>query len=148
MELIKAILMREEGYRAKAYYCSEGYPTIGIGQKLGGKGVRLECYTFRVSKKTAMAMLESNVETTMRQLSKYPFYQKSNRARRAILVSMAYQMGVASLLHFSNMIRALEHGEYAQAEVEALDSRWYKQTPKRAKRHAEVLRTGSAEGVY
>ncbi len=31
------VLQFEEGFRAKAYHCSEGYPTIGIGTKLGPK---------------------------------------------------------------------------------------------------------------
>lgn len=36
------LIQIEEGYREKAYYCSEGYPTIGTGHKIGPKGAPLE----------------------------------------------------------------------------------------------------------
>ena len=31
------LLEKEEGFRAKPYLCSEGYPTVGYGQRIGAK---------------------------------------------------------------------------------------------------------------
>ncbi len=46
------------------------------------------------------------------------------------------------------MIAALSAGNYNRAANEALDSRWHKQTPVRAERHARVLRGESLDCVY
>ena len=36
-ELAFKIIFFEEGFRAKPYYCSENFPTIGIGRRIGDK---------------------------------------------------------------------------------------------------------------
>ncbi len=45
------------------------------------------------------------------------------------------------------MWTALENGQYDLAATEMLDSRWARQTPARAERHAEVMRSSTFE-VY
>ena len=65
--------------------------------------------------------------------------------RLAVLESMCYQLGIAGFRKFKNMISAIDIGDWGEAAKQALDSRWAKQTPKRAERHAEVLRTGTLE---
>lgn len=143
---IAQLLAFEEGFRAEPYYCSEGYPTIGIGQKIGRKGDPLECYTFTVSLEVAEAMLESELEGVNNYLDKkireMPF-ARWDQPRDVILQSMAYQLGTTGLDKFKNMWKAIDLGDWGTAAKEALDSRWAKQqTPDRASRHAEVLRTG------
>lgn len=143
---ITQLLAFEEGFRAEPYYCSEGYPTIGIGQKIGRKGDPLEYYTFTVDMKTAEALLESNLKPIHDYLTDaldmfYPAHSWDD-PRDVILQSMAYQLGTSGLSKFKNMWKAIEQGDWDTASKEALDSRWAKQTPERAKRHAEVLRTG------
>ncbi len=146
--MIGKLLLNEEGFRTDAYYCSEGYPTIGIGKRIGSKGASLDNYRFTCPLVVAIDWLEEETDALTKQLSKYSWFTKQNKDRQTILISMAYQMGMSGLLCFQNMIRALEAGEFEQAEVEALDSRWYRQTPKRAKRHAEVLKTGDLDYTY
>ena len=46
------------------------------------------------------------------------------------------------------MIAALERGDYNEASLQALDSRWAKQTVARAERHAAVLATGNLMQIY
>lgn len=142
------LLHFEEGYRSKAYYCSEGYPTIGIGTKIGPKGAPLEHYTFAVNKEIAEAMLYKEMDLVWTKVKSMSFYKKLNDDRKAIIDSMCYQLGVNGLLKFKRMITALEQEDYKAAALEALDSRWYAQTPKRAIRHATVLEHGSLMQVY
>ena len=61
---------------------------------------------------------------------------------------MAYQIGVNGLLKFKKMISAIEFGDWEEAERQALDSKWAKQTPARAHRHAKVIRTGDVGLTY
>lgn len=140
---VEDLLIFEEGYRSTAYRCSEGYPTIGIGTKIGPKDAPLKYYTFTVSKTVARAFLREEINRLVDVLRDYAWFKSCNEARKAVLISMAYQMGTAGLLGFKNTLAMIERGEYDKAAENMLKSKWAQQTPARAKRHAEVMRTGS-----
>lgn len=142
------LLMVEEGFSEGPYYCSEGFPTIGIGQRIGPKGADLSLYEFNVSKTVAHAWLKEKVMHIENDLQKYDWFDKLTGNRRAVIVSMSYQLGITGLLKFKNMIKAINIGDFDLAALEALDSRWATQTPGRAMRHAKVLASGFVEGVY
>lgn len=153
------VLKLEEGYREKVYRCSEGYPTIGIGTKIGPKGAPLSNYTFKVSQRVAKAMLDDEVVDIVGRLNNLPWhhspdesrqmwYHSLDESRQIIIQSMCYQMGVDGVLKFRKMIDALSRGHWDEAATQALDSLWARQTPKRAYRHAEVLRNGDLNAVY
>jgi lysozyme len=59
---------------------------------------------------------------------------------RHIVVEMCYQMGSYGVSKFHGMLSALQESDYVTASKEMLDSRWAKQTPKRAMRMAERMR--------
>lgn len=140
---VEDLLMYEEGYRPTAYYCSEGYPTIGIGTVLGPKDTPLKYYTLTVTKTVAKAFLREEINRLIDILRQYPWFSSCNEARKAVLISMAYQMGDKGLLAFKNTLALIGAGDYDKAADNMLLSKWAKQTPNRAKRHAEVMRTGS-----
>lgn len=56
---------------------------------------------------------------------------------------MAYQMGVAGLAGFKNTLAMIADGDFGGAASGMLNSKWAKQTPNRARRHADVMRTGT-----
>ena len=136
------IIAQEEGLRLKPYYCSEGYPTIGYGKKLGDKGVPLEYYDFEITEPMARLWLEEEVNKVVEQLEKNDVYNSVDEYTKAILVSMAYQIGIKGLMKFKRMWSNLAEGNFLMAGCEALDSRWAKQTPHRATRHANVISKG------
>lgn len=142
------LLQFEEGYRETAYHCSEGYPTIGIGTKIGPKGADLSNYTFKVSETLARCMLNEEVQGIRDSLVKFSWYRNLDEDRQIIIKSMCYQMGVSGVLKFKKMIAALEKQDYSEASRQALDSRWAKQTPARAERHAAVIGWGDLYEVY
>ena len=142
------LLEFEEGYRADPYHCTEGYPTIGIGTKIGPKNASLSNYIFKVSQKSAKALLDDELNKIVPELLKHRWYIELNEDRQIIIKSMAYQLGLAGLFKFKNMIAALKQKDYSEAAREALDSRWYRQTPKRAIRHATVIEHGNLMEVY
>lgn len=146
--LAKAVIMFEEGFRSRPYKDSEGYPTIGYGTKIGTKDANIDNYVFMVEKKAAAALLEQEVDKVIGSLSMLPFFPLLSEERQAVIVSMAYQMGVEGVKGFRKMIEALEDENYTVAASEALDSKWAHQTPLRAERHAEVLRTGEFSDDY
>lgn len=141
------VLEIEEGFREKAYLCSEGYATIGIGTKIHtDEGVDPSKFCFTVTREIAGLMLSEDVERVYTKLDSQ--MRGLSEDCKTVLVSMAYQMGVTGLLGFKNMWRALDTGNFAEAERQALDSKWAKQTPARAMRHASVLGGRSLDRVY
>lgn len=145
---IEKLLEREEGFRETVYHCSEGYPTIGIGTVIGARYAPLEHFTLKVSKEIAYALLREELEHINKALNKNPVYCCLNPDRKVILQSMAYQLGVNGLMNFKKMWKALSVEDYVQASREAMDSKWAKQTPARAQRHAKVLRSGKLKSAY
>lgn len=146
--MIFELLKFEEFYRERPYHCSEGYPTVGIGTKIGPKNADLTLYQFKVSESVAKMMLDDELMSIRKELVKHRWYTDLDSHRQDIIKSMCYQMGVAGVFKFKKMIKALEVKDWEEAARQALDSLWAKQTPDSAKRHADVLLTGDLDGVY
>lgn len=146
MPNITSLLQYEEGFREKPYLCSEGYPTVGTGIRIGPNGADLKNYEFTVPKEVDAVWLQSILNSTMKgMLSNERIARAMNvldEARTSVLVSMAYQMGVAGLAQFKNTLALIESKRFEDAAVAMLQSKWAKQTPNRAKRHAEQMRSG------
>jgi lysozyme len=143
------VLRFEEGFRADPYLCSEGYVTVGVGTKLHTyKGLDPSSFCISVSETQADEWVKRELSTQSFSLSKQPSYSLLSDDRKAIIQSMAYQMGITGLFNFKKMWAALDAGNYGDAADEMLDSRWAAQTPERAVRHARVIRWGSLYDAY
>lgn len=147
MSRIIDILNFEEGFREKPYIDTEGYPTVGTGFLIGPKGAALSNYTFTLPKEVSDVWLQSLVSSCVRAMSANaiisPALRKVEGARHDILVSMGYQLGVNGLAGFKNTLSMIAAGNFSGAASGMLNSLWARQTPNRARRHAEVMRTGS-----
>lgn len=144
---IISLIKYEEGWRPKPYLCSEGYPTGGFGFKLGPKNAPLSYYTFTLPLSAGEAWLTSLLESTESEMLKNSSIAQALKAcepfpaRKAVLISMAYQMGIDGLAGFKNTLKNIGAGRWNDAATGMLDSKWAKQTPNRARRHAEQMRT-------
>ena len=149
---VVTLLEFEEGYEAKPYLCSLGYPTVGIGCKIGPKGADLSLYQFCLPHDAAKQWAKHLVNQKMQAMAKCPEIAAAlaacNDARRAILISMAYQMGVNGLNDFKNTLKAIADQDWSLACREMLDSLWAKQTPSRAARHSQQMLTGEWPAQY
>ena len=135
----------EEGYREFVYDDANGrrikpgsvvvgHPTCGIGLALDVEGLDHE---------EARWLLARRVEKRKAALDKaLPWWRGLSEARQIVLISMAYQMGMAGLLKFKNTLAAMQRGDYAGAADGMLASLWARQTPERAKRLAKMMRDG------
>lgn len=135
------LLEREEGFRAVPYFCSAGKRTFAIGYNIDARGNPV--WWDGVSPCThqqAITQLQADVHSIADSLDKY--LSGLNNARQAVLISMAYQMGVPGLLKFKRTLKTIAAGRYAEAAGYMLASLWAKQTPSRAMRHAKQMETG------
>jgi len=147
MSQIIPILNFEEGYVESPYVDSLGFPTVAGGIRIGPKGASLSNYTFRVPRKVGDTWKQVIVDEKVLDMNSrpaiYAALKQCNPARADILYSMAYQMGVDGLAAFNNTLVMISNGNFTGAAEGMLSSLWAKQTPGRARRHAEVMRTGS-----
>lgn len=147
MSQIIPILNFEEGFRSRPYADSEGYPTIGTGFLIGPKGAPLSNYTFSLSKNVSDVWLQEQVDTKTAEMKAspaiYAALKNCNPARSDVLISMAYQLGTQGLAGFKNTLQMIAVGNFTGAAAGMMSSLWARQTPKRALRHADVMRTGS-----
>lgn len=133
-------LRREEGFRSYAYKDHLGFWTIGFGRLIDhrkGGGITWEEGDYLLSN-----------DITSREVAlahAIPWYNDLDPVRQAVLLSMAYQMGIDGLLGFKNTLARVSSGDYAGAAEGMLHSRWALQTPARADRLSHAMRTGEAQ---
>ena len=137
MKLIESVLLREEGFRRSAYTDSLGYLTIGVGKLIDAKkggGITMEeaFYLLRNEIKAKEAVL----------IDALPWYSALDEVRRTILLAMAFQLGTTGLFGFHTTLRAVANRQFDAAAESMLRSRWATQTPARALRMAEAMKTG------
>lgn len=134
---LKTQLLREEGAESCAYQDSLGYWTIGVGRLIDsrkGGGLSNDEIDF---------LLENDIKTKTREvLLALPWVPRLSEPRQAVLIGMAFQMGIGGLLKFKRTIGSIEDGQYTEAAAEMLDSAWARQTPARAHRMALQMETG------
>jgi len=123
-------LKKDEGFNGMPYEDSLGIPTIGYGTKLP------------LSKEEAEILLKHRLDKKILEISeKEPFFLDLPKTAQEVIANMAYQLGVGGVLKFKKMWAALKNRDYQKAANEMLDSKWAKQTPNRAKRLAEIMRS-------
>ena len=59
---------------------------------------------------------------------------------QGVIVEMTYQIGTSGMLKFKKMIANMKEKNWAKASDEMKDSLWYRQTPGRCERLAQIGR--------
>lgn len=141
------MLSFEEGYRGQAYHCSEGFPTLGYGFRIGPQHSPLSHYqSLNLPRPVGDLWLSCLVQSQLEELHANtrlgPLMRRLSPPRQGVLLSMRYQLGLNGLLAFHRTLTALESGDLGLASRELVDSLWAKQCPKRAERQQQQLLTG------
>jgi len=156
---------RHEGFRPSIYLDHLGVATVGIGHALGHRAVpeamraifpvatatgvtpaRIPGVIDQPFPRDPLEVLFSgfdvrDAEREVQTLAELRGVDWGNlpAGKQIALVSMCYQLGVDGLGRFVRMWQALAAGNWAEAERQALDSLWARQTPERARETAEML---------
>ena len=129
-------LRDEEGEVLHAYSDNLGFTTIGVGRlvdKRKGGGITSEESAY---------LLSNDIAKFERQLDKsLPWWRDLTEPRQAVILGMAFQMGVDGLLGFKNTLVMVKSGDYAGASENMMKSKWAQQTPARAKRMSDQMRS-------
>lgn len=170
MTTIIDLIRVEEGWRERPYLCSESYPTVGYGFRLGPKIVGpdkhercRQLYDFELPRTAGDVWLAELVASRIKQMIANPRIDPAYLEcvavdeqmghnlpgpRASVLISMAFQMGVDGLASFRQTLLCIQSHDWFQAETQMLKSKWASQTPNRARRHARQIRTGQWDQTY
>lgn len=102
-------------------------------------------YTFghgltSITVEESLFIVQNRIDTIRSNLnSKIVFFNHLFSDAQDVLIEMAYQMGVDGLLGFKGTLTLLSKGDYIAASKEMLNSKWARQTPKRAERLSRKL---------
>ena len=138
IEQLTEQLRRDEGTRATVYKDTLGFDTIGVGRLIDsrkpGAGLRPDEIDY---------LLRNDINDRVQALTKaLPWFDRLDEARRGVLINMAFQLGTAGLLGFKSTLALVAAGKYAESAEQMLKSKWATQTPARAKRLADQMKTG------
>jgi len=155
---------RHEGNRTVLYLDHLGIVTVGKGHALGHRpvpdamrglfpvatanGVQEAVYPGVLDRPWPQPVLDqlfahdfTEAERAVRHLAllRNVNWDVLPEPKRIALVSMSFQLGVEGLGRFVHMWAAIAAGQWAEAEREALDSVWARETPARARETAAML---------
>lgn len=126
-------LKLDEGFVSKPTKDTLGNYFVGYGFDLSGG----------ITKTEADMLLAHRVDRLLRVLPNLiNGWDNLNSERKAVLVNMAYNLGVSGLLSFKKMLDAIAKNDYSTAADEMKDSKWYFQVGNRAKRLESIMRNG------
>lgn len=132
IDVVLPRLKQEEGFCATLYVDTEGHKTIGYGLNIDAG----------ISQRVAAAALQAQLEELQEALVKYPWYAPIDPVRQSVLLDIAFNNGLAGLLHFPHMLAAISRQDWASAATEC-----HVENPELAGRYqklAQLLLTGIA----
>lgn len=156
LTLVTTLLMKHEGLRLTEYRDSTGYRTIGYGWNLDAhplpEGI---CFSITAKKITlntrfdAAKLLDIAIHSHWQDLiAALPWVAAINQqtnwntARQAALLDMAFNMGIPTLLGFTNTLTLMRLGRYEEASNNMLKSKWATQVGSRATELSLIIKTG------
>lgn len=143
------LIKRHEGFKPRVYLCPAGKQSIGYGYNLEANPLKLPSdviegfYETGITWEKAKNLLIGEVNRLdMALAGKLEGYQRLNEARKAVLLDMAYNLGVNGLMKFKKTLAHIRDENYPLAAKEMLDSNWARQVHGRASELSLIMRTG------
>ena len=137
IDIATEIIKLNEGCKLEVYTCPAGYKTFGYGTNLEASNafIRIgldniiEEITNCTDKKTlALDLLQREIINCKQALNSQKWFTDDlTEFQQAIILDLAYNIGVAGVLKFKNMIAAIKQRNYGIACAEMLDSKYHYQ---------------------
>lgn len=146
--MLEGMLLRDEGRKLFVYddatgealrpgMTLKGHPTVGIGRALDVEGL---------TSSESDYLLAGDIYRVQSEAEKaFPWYESLVDERKAVILSMLFQLGLGGVQGFHEFLLAVEHQNWSRAAAEMKNSLWAKETPSRAERLAEQMETGKLQ---
>ena len=127
-------LKRDEGVVLTLYKCSAGKNTIGVGRNIDDRGITEDESDY---------LLSNDIDLCVRELEgAFSWFGTLSDSRQRVLVNMCFNLGLSRLMGFKKFLAAIEKGDWEEAGVQMLDSKWSRQVGARSHRLKDLLLEG------
>jgi lysozyme len=133
LDILSAQLEIDEGRRYVPYKDQFGNVTFGVGHNAK---VPLSDAAVNQIKADDMAVAEMGARTL------FTGFDALSDARKAVVVNMVFQMGEEREAQFTTFIGLVNTLQFSAAADDMLTTLWAKETPERAQRLSDAMRTG------
>lgn len=133
IEIATKLIKLNEGLRLEVYTCPAGYKTFGYGTNLEVIDRDIDNATEYVNnvdckESLATGLLRREIFDCDAALSKHLWFTDDlSDFQQAIILDLAYNIGVSGVLEFEKMIKAIKQRNYGIASTEMLDSKYHYQ---------------------
>jgi lysozyme len=132
---LEALLVLHEGWRRFPYRDTKGLLTIGVGRNLVDRGL---------DDAEVGYLLNRDIARVAGELAAgWPWAARLDPVRRAVLLELLFNLGLARFRRFAPTLAVIEAGRYAEAAGRLRRAPWYTQVGTRAVRLTAMLETGS-----
>lgn len=153
-------LTLDEGVRLKAYSCTAGKRTIGIGRNyqdvpfttaetlelFGATSISFlqadKILTTRgITMEQASMLLRNDINKCILQLQKYSFWGavKNDDPKARAIINLCFNMGITTLLTFKNTLAYIEKQDWKNAAKNLTMAKWYHQVKSRGPRVVKLI---------
>ena len=115
------------------YRDTVGKLTVGYGRNLDDKGI---------TRSEAELMLDNDMDDAIADATALPYYDRLDPVRKLVICDMVYNLGLTKFRKFVRLNAALNIPDYTLAAAEMVDSKWFRQTHRRALVLVTAMRTG------
>ena len=136
---LKARIKEHEGFRDQVYKDSLGFATIGYGHLVLDTDHFIEGQSY--PKEHLEKVFDGDFDTACSNANQLIKDLPLHHQAKCVIIEMVFQLGIGGVSKFKNMWRALKKNDYQIASEEMLDSKWAKQTPKRAEELSSVMKS-------
>ena len=136
MKKLREMIMSHEGRVLHGYLDSRGFLTIGYGRMIDDR------LKGGITQEEAEYLLDNDIKRCIKEADEYPWFEKLNEPRRAVIISMLFNMGGPRFQGFFKMRRAIEEEDFVEAAAQMMDSKWATQVGHRARELAMMMETG------
>tara|TARA_R100001126_G_C4847921_1_gene160441 strand:+ start:73 stop:480 length:408 start_codon:yes stop_codon:yes gene_type:complete len=131
-ELMKAVKL-SEGYKPTVYKDTLQIDTIGYGFAI--KDLYLD-------EEVCDIILEQKLKKLIKSADKkFEFLKYMPQDGKDVVYEMCYQLGINGVSKFKKTLAYMQDKKYDKAAVEMLDSLWAKQTPNRAIKLSNIIKS-------
>ena len=138
-EELKEQIKEHEGFVPRTYKDSLGKRTIGFGH------LCVEPEQWDDDKEYTREELErvfdNDFEEALKNAESLIGERSINFIAKQVIIEMVFQLGIGGVGKFKKMWSALDNEDYGEASFQMMDSLWAKQTPNRAEKLSQKMRS-------
>jgi lysozyme len=127
---VKTLIEGHEARKPKAYKCTAGKTTVGIGRNLDDVGLSDDEIDY---------LFANDMRRVNDALAKYKWFAELSEVRKAACQDLMFNLGATRFAGFVNFIQAMSTKQYTWAAAELKNSRWYGQVGRRGPRICSMI---------